>query len=141
MLPANVRPLGSAFVNETASAGWSAKFDTCTVTRAVSPGPSCTGLTVMLAAIDELASRPSRVWAPELSGSSRGARPSSIERWMRPYQSGVWLVQDAKPPCSCPTMRCSGLKSGEPDEPPSVVPRSQSSTRMWVPSGSVVSLR
>jgi hypothetical protein len=82
--------------------------------------------------------------APVLSGSSQsfkrdeGVPPPSHDTDTRPYQSEVWLEQEANPPCNCPTIRWFGSYKGEPDDPPSVVPSSQSITRMCVPAPGTV---
>lgn len=55
-----------------------------------------------------------------------------------PYQSGALFPHAAAPPWSWPTILWSKLNRGDPDDPGSVVPRSQSGTRMWLPPTSTV---
>src|SRR5690606_27436470 len=91
---------------------------------------------------------PSMNCSPLLAGSSQSrsrrlaALPLSQACASRPYQSGwllssalFWLTQAAMPPLSTPTRRLSGFHNPEPDEPGSVVPRSQAAIRRCVPDG------
>ena len=64
---------------------------------------------------------------PELAGSSQLLSrvalvpPPVHETPNLPYQSEVILEHEAYPPCNRPIIRPAGSKTGEPDEPPSVV--------------------
>ena len=67
---------------------------------------------------------------PVASGSSQSdsrvgvVPPPFHDSASLPYSSYVSLVHDAVPPWSWPMIYPDGLKRGEPDEPPSVVPSS-----------------
>ena len=82
----------------------------------------------------------STVLFPFLSGSSQldslvsSVPPPSHDTLNFPYQSDLVFPQAAPPPWSWPMTLWFWSKRGEPDEPPSVVPSSQVSTRTWLPS-------
>ena len=119
-----------------ATASWVFQFDVSTPGAEAAAGINQVEVVVLPAGF-----LPVRKSAPESSGSSQSESrvsgvPSPVNcRWRRPYQSEKLVQGTVPPPVRVPTQRplCSS-KRQEPEEPNSVVPRSQPATRRNLPS-------